>query len=55
MLVPNGEKAFIDPEKLTSYCLDSTHNLGKLKALGLRQWIIETGADFPRLVACFVL
>ena len=33
MLVPNAEKAFIDIRKLTDYCLNPEHEIGKHKAL----------------------
>ncbi len=32
MKLPNAEKAFVDIEKLSGYCLDSTHKRGKHKA-----------------------
>jgi hypothetical protein len=32
MRLPNGDKAVVDPRKLTDYCLNPTHPLGKHKA-----------------------
>jgi hypothetical protein len=32
MRLPNGEKAVVDPRKLTDYCLSPTHPVGKHKA-----------------------
>lgn len=43
MFVPNADRAFIDLKKLAAYSLDSTHDVGKHKAvvfgkvLGLHQ------------------
>jgi hypothetical protein len=32
MLLPNGDKAVVDPRKLTDYCLSPVHPVGKHKA-----------------------
>ena len=32
MRLPNGDRAVVDPRKLTDYCLSPTHPLGKHKA-----------------------
>jgi len=32
MRLPNGDKAVVDPRKLTDYCLSPTHPVGKHKA-----------------------
>lgn len=32
MFVPNAENAVVDPRKLTDYCLNSEHQIGKHKA-----------------------
>jgi len=32
MSLPNGERAFVDIQKLTEYCLDPEHERGKHKA-----------------------
>jgi hypothetical protein len=51
MGLPNGERAGIDPRKLTEYCLSTTHPVGKHKAALFRAVLGLTAADADDLRA----
>lgn len=67
MKLPNGERAFVPPEKLAGYLLSETHPTGQSKARFIgtivapdgRQavirtvWIVEPGVDRPRFVTAY--
>jgi len=54
-LLPNGERAFIDPVKITDYVLNPGHRLGRNKARVFRAALGLTQADAPRLQAALAL
>jgi hypothetical protein len=49
MLLPNGERAVVDIEKLRDYCLNPLHVKGKHKARVFRAALGMTEADAERL------
>ena len=51
MKLPNAEKAFIDTEKLTGYCLNSLHERGKHKARLFSSLLGLTADDAEELKA----
>jgi hypothetical protein len=51
MPLPNGDRAFVDPRKLTDYCLSPTHPVGRHKAAVFRAALGLTAADADLLLA----
>lgn len=49
MFVPNAEKAFVDIRKLTDYCLNPNHEIGKHKAIVFEKALDLTVGDAERL------
>jgi hypothetical protein len=45
MMLPNAERAIIDPAKLTDYCLSATHPVGRHKAAVFRSALGLTAPD----------
>lgn len=51
MHVPNGQRAVVDSRKLTDYCLNPDHPMGRHEARVLRAALGFTVADAPALRA----
>ena len=49
MSLPNGERAVVDPRKLTDYCLSPTHPVGRHKATVFREALGLTAVDADTL------
>lgn len=49
MLLPFAEKAYIDDQKLTGYCLSETHIVGKHKARVFKSALGLTSVDYLTL------
>jgi len=50
MKLPNGDRAIIDPRKITDYCLSPDHDDGKHKALLFRDLVGLTPENEPLLL-----
>ncbi len=50
MKLPNYKNAIIDKEKLTEYCLNEDHPIGKHKARVFKSVLGITAADFELLI-----
>ena len=49
MKLPGGDRAEVDPRKLSDYCLSNTHPVGKHKAAVFLAALGLTAADAPSL------
>ena len=49
MLIPNADRAFIDPRKLADYSLSSDHPVGGHKAILFERVLGITAVDAPEL------